>query len=70
MELRGEVSARNGLASHIVLIPIHAVIVLHRAEHHLRVAGEITVDRDAVRRFAKVYPVRHNVEGTVTFLEE
>ena len=48
----------------------HACIVLHCSEHHFRVFRKIGIDRNAVLRPAKMYPVRLRHDLALPLLQE
>ena len=67
MELRGKVRALDGRNCKVLPAVLRAFRCLP-PQHHLRVFDEILIDSKAVRVLSKVYPVRFNVNRTISFL--
>ena len=49
---------------------IHGIVPDHLPEDHIRVIREVAVDRYAIFCLTQMHPVRLNVDGTVTLLQE
>ena len=69
-QLPGKIGPHDGKAGGFLPGSIHGIVPGHPAEYHFRMIGKVAVDGNAVLSLSQVYPVRLNINGAVTLLEE
>ena len=69
-QLLGKVCTFQRLTGSLLVGSIHGIVPDHLAENHIGMIRKVAVDRHAVFRLAKMYPVRLNVDGPVALLQE